>query len=194
MTKKQILVVGAGGHARVATEIINAQNHWEVAAYLDENLQTKTLLCKPSYTSLEEVNSNFPNIRDAFVAIGSNLARKKWHINLKKNNYNIPCFRHASAMISDSASIGPGTLISAGAIVGAAAIIGEGVIINTGAILDHDTSVGDFSHISQGVVVCGVARIGDEVLIGPGCVIEKMASVPSSTIISANSVVATPQY
>ncbi|WII71812.1 acetyltransferase [Bdellovibrio sp. 22V] len=185
--KKQILVVGAGGHSKVVTEIVNMSSEWEIVAYLDEQPKADLFLGKPVFTSLESLKFHFPAVRFAFVAIGQNNIRKLWHESLEKNDYNLPWLKHPTAEVSASAQIGSGTLIAAKSFVGPDAKVGRGVIVNTAAILDHDSSIGDFSHLSQGAIACGGAQISAEVLIGPGCILEKMAVASATT--PANDVV-----
>lgn len=173
MSKNQILVIGAGGHSKVVTEIINSKAEWEIVAYLDENVEASTFLAKPLVKTIEEAKQFFPYVNNAFVAIGSNLDRRKWHAILKKNGYQIPWFNHNPSIVSLSANIGDGSLLTTNSVAGPSCVIGEGVIVNTGAILDHDTIIGSFAHIRQGSIICGGAQVEPDFVVSPDSVIEK---------------------
>ncbi|WP_374079951.1 acetyltransferase [Bdellovibrio bacteriovorus] len=191
MHANSILVVGVGGHSKVVSEIIRQNQQWEIAAYIDEGSSLCNFLGRQVITTLNEAREYFPTTKYAFVAIGSNEARKKWHALLQKNDYNIPSFIHPTAWVSDSALIEDGVLVCAKAIVGASCFVGEGTILNCSSVLDHDSQVGTFSHISPGTIVCGGGRIGSNSLIGPGSVIEKLAYVPDNTLLAPMTVIAT---
>lgn len=188
--KKQILIIGAGGHSKVVTEIINSSAEWEIAGYIDENSHVPQFQGRPVFRSLNAFNLEFSAVKEGFVAIGHNATRKAWHNILTESGYNLPLLKHPTACLSPSAQVGAGTLLAANAFVGADVKIGRGVIVNTGAIVDHDATVGDFSHISQGAIICGGAQVGSEVLLGPGCVLEKMSRVQSGTTTPPNAVLA----
>ncbi|MGZ3901557.1 MAG: PglD-related sugar-binding protein [Bacteroidia bacterium] len=192
MKAKQIVIVGAGGHAKVVTEIISLASAWHIAAYVDEYANMNLFLDKPVFRNIQEFKKQFPQTNQAFVAIGNNDIREKWHKILNKEGYHLPWFQHSSSVISPSAQIGGGTLISSHVSLGPDCKIAEGVIINCGAQLDHDTTVGAFSHIRQCAVICGGATVESNVNIGPGCVVERMAIVKLNTSTIANSIV-TPQ-
>ncbi|MFV8250665.1 hypothetical protein [Bdellovibrio bacteriovorus] len=191
MNKSEVLVIGAGGHAKVASEIIQ-QNGWVVAAYIDEGATSAAFQGKSVFKTLESARDSHPDVKYAFVAIGANTIRRKWHLFLVENGYNIPMFIHRTAWVSESASIDAGTLICANAVVGADCKVGPGAIINCGTILDHDSKVGAFTHLSQGVITGGTVSIGNNVLIGPGSTLEKLSMVENDTQISAMTLIATP--
>ena len=191
MQNSTTLVIGAGGHSKVATEIIR-QNGWTVAAYVDEGTTVGIFQGKSVFKSLESARSSHPQVTHAFVAIGDNKFRKKWHLFLMKNNYNIPVFTHRTAWVSESATIDAGAIICANAVVGAGCRVGPGAIINCSTILDHESTVGAFSHLSQGVITGGAVNIGSNVLIGPGCTLEKLSLVEDDAQIAAMTLIATP--
>ena len=48
---------------------------------------------------------------------------------------------HPSAVVDETATLGPGTVVMAGAIIQANARIGRHVIVSTGSSVDHDCAV-----------------------------------------------------
>lgn len=110
MSKGPIFIVGAGGHSKVATEIIESAD-WEIIAYIDEGTKLNEFLQRPVYASLEQAEKHHPTVKNAFVAIGANESREKWYNLLIKSNYNTPYFTHSTAWISSTAKIEAGALI-----------------------------------------------------------------------------------
>ncbi|WP_374035594.1 hypothetical protein ACES2I_07785 [Bdellovibrio bacteriovorus] len=190
MNKSEVLVIGAGGHAKVASEIIR-QNGWNVAAYIDEGATAGIFQGKSVFKTLDAARNSHSEVKHAFVAIGANNFRRKWHLFLTENGYNIPMFIHRTAWVSESASIDAGSIVCANAVVGADCKVGPGAIINCGTILDHDSKVGAFTHLSQGVIAGGAVHIGNNVLIGPGSTLEKLSVIDNDAQISAMSHIAT---
>ena len=105
-----------------------------------------------------------------FLAIGDNAARKRMADYLQETCY--PILIHPSATVSDSATIGTGTIIMAGVVIQGCARIGKQCIVNTCASVDHHSVVGDFGHLAPGARLCGDVQIGDGVLVGVGVGIE----------------------
>ncbi len=190
MVKTPIIVIGAGGHSKVVSEIISG-SAWEIVAYVDEGSTAASFLKKSVFKTLEQAQSFNPEVGHAFVAIGSNDARSRWSNILLNNGYTIPHFIHPSASVSPDAELSQGVLVCAMAIIGHSAKIGNGSIINCGTIVDHDSIVGSFTHLSQGVVVGGGAQIGSNSLVGPGSIIEKLAVVPANVVLPSATVFAT---
>lgn len=185
MNTKELIIVGTGGHSKVVTETAQCLG-WSIAVFIDENSSTPELYRGiPVFKDLQEVKKRYPQIKSAFVAIGSNDVRKRWNNILQKNDYILPTLCHPSAYISPTARIDSGTLIYAKAVVGAACHIQEGVIINSATIVDHDAVIGAYSHLSQGAIACGGVRVGSECLIGPGVVLEKLASIADHSVVTA---------
>lgn len=190
MDKKNLLIIGTGGHAKVVAETAQLTG-WDSINFLDEG--TKDLFReKKVFHSIEQFKTYSPKTRHAFVAIGHTTARKRWHGILRQEGFELSVLIHPTACVSADCMIAKGSFIAAKAVVGPGSRIGAGVILNVGSILEHDASIGDFSHLSPGVIVCGGVKIGEETTIGPGAVIEKLAVVSSQKMISANSVFCTP--
>ena len=118
----------------------------------------------------------------AFVAIGDNKARKK---EAESNGGPFAVLVHPSAIVSDSASIGEGSIIMAGAIIQPHASIGRHVIVNSGATLDHHCIIGDYAHIAPGAHLCGAVHVGEGTLVGVGVGIAPQTTIPSWSIVKA---------
>jgi sugar O-acyltransferase (sialic acid O-acetyltransferase NeuD family) len=96
---------------------------------------------------------------------------------------------HATAWVSPTASLGPGTVVLAGAVINAGAEVGAHVIVNTRAVVEHDVVVGDFAHLAPGAVVGGGAWIGEAAFVGLGGLIRDHVAVGARAVVGMGAVV-----
>src|SRR5262249_19405674 len=146
--QRGVVILGAGGHAKVVIGTLQAAGH-RVAAVLDDDgsRRGQTLLGLPLVGALAELAGTGET--QAVLAVGDNRVRER----LARQFRNVAWVTavHPSAYVHPSVSLGPGTLLFAGAVVQPDAVIGAHVIVNTRATVDHDCQVGDFVHLAPGV-------------------------------------------
>lgn len=157
-----INLFGASGHAKVIMDIINAQGA-ETGYLYDDNPHCDDIHGKPVFRA-KDVQVNGPLI----ISIGSNRIRKMIS---ERFAVEYATAIHPSSIISDSASIGEGSVVMHGAIVQTDTRIGKHCIINTGASIDHECVIGDYVHISPKSTVCGDVHIGEGSWIGAGATV-----------------------
>jgi acetyltransferase EpsM len=147
----------------------------------------------PEYTvhSLEAGLNLLDRGSDRFViAIGNNAVRSKCYGELVSQRLQpAACPIHPSAVVSPSASIGPGTVVMPRAVINAHAEIGEDCIINTGAIVEHDCAIGAHAHISPGATLGGGVQVGAGAHIGLNACILPGLTVSSGAVVGAGAVV-----
>ena len=190
--KPRLLIIGAGGHARVVISIARRMGTWDLIGVLAREAPT-------AYEQIDGVPLIGPyadaarlhgeGVTQAALAIGDNTERASKLAGLAQLGFNFPVLQHPSALIEDNATLGDGTVVCAGAIIGAQVMIGRNVIINTGAILDHETVVGDHAHIAPGCRVAGRVRIGEGTLLGIGTCVREKIDIGAQSLIGAGSVV-----
>lgn len=177
---KKIVIIGAGGHGKVAAEI--AEKQYKKVIFLDDN---------QSIPGVEGAIGDCDRFSDCdfFVAIGQSQTREKICKELISKGYNLVSLVSDSASVSRSASIGRCSLIVSGAVVNACAVIGDGVIVNTCASVDHDCTVGDYSHIAVGSHIGGTVVIGKNVFIGAGVTVVNNLEICDDTTVGAGATV-----
>lgn len=172
---------GAGGHAKVIIDILNATNI-PIEALFDGN---KTITALFEYPVLPETAVKGPLI----ISIGNNEIRKKIAGSLSVT-FGIAI--HPRACISERALIKEGTVVMQGAIIQSCAEIGKHCIINSGASVDHDCIINDFAHISPHCTLCGSVHIGEGSWIGagttilPGITIGKWCTIGAGSVVTKN--------
>lgn len=186
---KQVVIIGAGGHAKVIADIIQKSND-KLIGFLDDNLPKETIVIK-NYKIIGNFNDRFSisaeNKDVEFViALGDNNKRKEI-----ANSSNIKFYTaiHPSAQIGLDVNIEQGTVVMANTVINSAAKIGKHCIINTGSIIEHDNIIENFVHISPNAALGGTVKIGETTHIGIGAVVKNNIKVCENCIIGAGSVV-----
>lgn len=185
MSKKNLVILGAGGHAKVCYDIAQLMGEWEEIVILADNPENDYFEIAGPIKDAESYISN----SEFFVAIGDNHVREKITHQLINLNCQLVSLIHPNAVIAKGVEIEVGTVISAGVVINSATKIGKGCIINTSTSIDHDNSIGDFVHLSPGVNLAGGVVIYNNSWIGIGSVVIQNTSVGENAIIGAGSTI-----
>jgi len=184
MTNVKLVIIGAGGHGRVARDIANICNKYTEIIFLDDSSNPETHVAGKTDDYIKYLYGN-----EFFVAIGNNDIRKSIMNNMVQSGAQIATLIHPNATVAGDANIGPGTIIMAGAVVNSGSKIGKGSIINTCSSVDHDCSIGDFTHVSVGAHIAGTVMIGERTFVGAGATVINNVHVCDNCIIGAGGVV-----
>ena len=191
MSKKELLIIGAGGHANSCTEIIISTKKYKIAGYLDKKKyknkydfnvlgdESKILYFKKKY-------------KNYFIGIGQikNWQKRYYLFNLiLSHKLNLPSIVSINSIVAPDVKIGKGTIIMNGVIINSGSIIGDNCIINTGAIIDHDSIIIDHSHIAPGVIINGNVEVGQKCFIGSGTIVNNNIKIKNSQIIKSGSLI-----
>jgi len=174
---KKIVILGAGGHAHVIADIVEAQGN-QVIAFLDDNIE------QPDCSGPISDYKKYPDV-EFVIGIGNAEIREKfsklglkWHTAI-----------HPSAIISVSAKIGEGSVVMPNAVINARTVVGKHCIVNTGAIVEHDNVIGDYSHISVGANLGGTVSIGSHCWIGIGATVRNNVNICDNAFLGAGALV-----
>ena len=186
-----LLLIGAGGHAKSCLDVIEASSDFNILGFLDNNKRGKCLRYEilGDDTLLKTIRVD---CESAFITIGqikSSEIRRALYEQLKTLNFNIPSFVSETAILSSSALIGEGTIAMHGSIINAEASIGKNCILNSKSLIEHDVTVGNFCHISTGAIVNGGCIIGSDSFIGSGSVVREGIKIGNNCVIGANTFV-----
>ncbi|MDA1180478.1 MAG: acetyltransferase [Planctomycetota bacterium] len=179
-----IVVVGAGGHARVIVSTIRACRD-KVSAVFDDDprLWGKQMMGITIQGPVDRL-TGYPG--RAIIGIGDACLRKSVVDRLQLRWATII---HPHSFVDPAVPLGEGTVIFAGGIVQPEANIGNHVIINTGATVDHNCIVGDFSQIAPNATLCGNVSVELGAFIGAGAVVLENLSIGPWAIIGAGATV-----
>lgn len=196
MTTLPIIIIGAGGHARVIADTLVCAGSI-VMGFVDKDgsRNGQEMLGLPIMGGEDVLASFDPDAVRLVVGIGSIGNRSALELRqqiserLRGDGWTLAGVRHPSVIVSPTAKIAVDAQIMAGAIVQVGAEIGTGAIVNTGAVIEHDSIVGPYSHVSIGTVLCGDTRIGSCSHIGAGAVVKQGISLGDGITVGIGSVV-----
>ncbi len=174
-----IAIYGASGHGKVVADIARLNDYDEIL-YIDDG--------DNDYISFETFLEQSLQMPVAF-GVGINHIRAKLYKKCLENNVEIATLIHPEAMISNSVTVGEGTVVMPGVVMNAGTNIGKCCIINTSCVIEHDNVIADFAHISPLVACAGDVTVGEYTHIGIGSCIIQGITIGSESIIGAGSVV-----
>lgn len=187
--RPEIIVIGAGGHAKVCIELLVAMGE-QVAYCVGDVDSLNQCLTIPVLKGDEHlVHLHGQGYSKVFIAIGSNALRVRLAKQAMVLGYHLVNAISPHAIISRSVQLGRGIAIMAGAVINAEACIADLAIINTGATVDHDCWLERAVHIGPQCGLAGNVRVGEFSFLGIGCKIIPDVIIGARTIIGAGSVV-----
>jgi sugar O-acyltransferase (sialic acid O-acetyltransferase NeuD family) len=188
---KDVIIIGAGGHGAEIDEYIKYSQkitgvkELNIIGFLDDN--------PANYASYKLSAPLFGGVRDHKIIKGqyyiigiANLKYRKLFIDkFKAEGAEFVTFIHCNAYVSESSTIGEGTIIGPHANIGPNVKIGNYTLINSRCSLGHDTVIGDYNFISPNVCFSGFSKVGDENLFGINC-----STIPNITVGNRNKIAA----
>jgi len=183
---KQLLILGAGGHAKVVIDTALAMG-MSIVGLVDDNtnLWGKKLLGFPILGGFEEIKK-YSQIQ-LIHGIGNNKVRRKLAEQFCQHEF--ASLIHPRAYLGKDSSIGRGSVVFANAIIQPCAKIGDHCIINTAATVDHDCIVEDFVHLAPGTHLTANVEIKSGVFLGAGCIAIPGTKIGSWTTVGAGSTI-----
>ena len=191
--KKDILLIGGGGHCESCIDVIETEGKFKIAGIIDmkKNLHKKVLdyeiiACDDSY---EELLKEYKYYLITIGQIKNAGIRAEKFEYFKKFGAEFPMIISPFAYVSKHVDIGEGTIVMHKAVINANAKIGRNCIINSASLIEHQASIGNHCHISTGSIVNGECCVENCVFIGSNSVIVNNLNIAENTIIGAGTVV-----
>lgn len=190
---RPVVVLGAGGHAKVLIDALQARSV-PIRGILDSDpakLGGKILGISVLGTDAK-LGEWLPDEVVLVNGLGSTeslLSRTALHERLRARGYSFLGVVHPSAVVSPHACLGESVQIMAGAVIQAGARLGDGCIVNTGALVDHDCALEAHVHVAPGAVLSGGVTIGSNTHIGTGAAVIQGIRIGSRCLVAAGAVV-----
>jgi|TARA_Y100000034_G_scaffold13762_1_gene14351 sugar O-acyltransferase (sialic acid O-acetyltransferase NeuD family) len=189
----EIILVGAGGHARSCIDVIELSGQYKIAGLVEkDNKDGQENLGYPILGSDDDLRVLRQKYSHAFVTVGQIKSPETRIIlfqRLQELDYQFPVIVSPRAYVSKNAQISKGTIVLHDAMVNANAKVGKNCIINNKALIEHDALIGDHCHIATGAIVNGKVAVGNESFIGSGAVTKQSISIGNNCVIGAGVVV-----
>lgn len=188
-----IIIVGAGGHARVLIDALRALRR-DVVGLVDANpasrgnvvfgipvLGADDAVLRYATSEIELVNG--------VGSTGSTLLRRRLFDNFKERGFRFAIVTHPGAHIASQVTLREGAQVLAGAVVQVGSMVGRNAIINTNASVDHDCQVGAHVHVAPGATLCGEVRVGDGAHVGAAVCVLQGVELGAECVVGAGAVV-----
>jgi UDP-perosamine 4-acetyltransferase len=192
---RKVVGLGAGGHAAVLIELLQALGDYEVVEVTDANpaLWGQEILGVPIHGGDDRLPAlHEAGVSGAFVGVGAIKTvepRRKVFERALSLGFDPITLVHPKAYVAPSARLGRGVCVLPTAMVGTRVWLGDNVTVYSGVLIEHDTEVGDHTHLSPGVHIAGGVRIGTGCFIGIGASIIQGVRIGSGAIVGAGAVV-----
>jgi len=188
--KPQVVIVGAGGHAKVIIDILEQRDELQIAGCTSTMRDTDEVLGYPILGADECLPGLFSSgVRFAIVAIGDNRVRFEKMRRLSEAGFDLVSAISRDAIVSRHATLGRGVCVMPGAVINVAVSLGDGAIANTGSTIDHDCVIGECAHVAPGVNLAGCVNIGAGTMLGigsrviPGVTIGPWATIGAGAVV-----------
>lgn len=183
---KKVMLIGAGGHAKVIADIIIASGDVVLGFYDDYVPKGTEIHGARVLGTLSDLSDAERDI-EYILAIGDNTLRKKF---AERFPY-LPFYTaiHPSAQLGTNVKIGTGSCVMPFAVIQSDSVVGEHCILNTHSVLEHDGQLESFVHLAPGSILCGTVQIGENCMIGAGAIVKNNIKIVSDCTIGAGAVV-----
>jgi UDP-perosamine 4-acetyltransferase len=190
---RPIIVIGAGGHAKVVIHALRDIGAEVIAAVdTDARLHGTEIAGVPVIGGDEAIESHPPGTVHLVNGVGSVSTpeiRRAVFVRLVAQGYEFAGLIHPSAVIASDVKPGQGSQIMAGAVVQPGTLIGANSIINTRASVDHDCRIGDHVHIAPGATLSGEVTVGEGSHIGTGASVIQGIFIGDRSVVGAGAAV-----
>lgn len=187
MNKKNLIILGSGGHCRMIVECAERLNY-KINYIIDINRKIKKYekilnieVREISY--LEKLKKNI----NIFIALGDNKLRAKY-FNKLQGRFSFPNLIHPSSYIAKNVKIGLSNFVAPKVIINSNSSIENNCIINTGSIIEHECKIMNNVHIGPGSILCGRVKVKNNCFLGAGSKVIPNLTLETNCIIAAGSV------
>lgn len=187
MSEADLILIGAGGHARSCIDAIEQEGRHKIAGLigLRQEVGSKHFDYKVLATDLElvELAKKYPY---ALITLGQIITaqdRIRLYQQALDSGFKLITVIAPTAYVSPRATIGSGTIVMQGAIINAGAVVGNNCIINSNSLIEHDVRIKDHCHISTGAIINGDTSIGAGTFIGSRAVIKEGVSIGANSLV-----------
>jgi sugar O-acyltransferase (sialic acid O-acetyltransferase NeuD family) len=194
MTRKRIVIIGAGGFAREVAWLVREIGGWEFAGFVVSDLSKVG-----AHDSREQILGDFTwldahrgDIDGLALGIGTPAARLRVSAQLEADfpPDRWPALVHPTVRYdAASCELGHGVLLCAGVIGTVNLRLAPHAMVNLACTIGHETVIGRGSVLNPTVNLSGGVVLGDGVLVGTGAQVLQYLRVGDGATVGAGAVV-----
>jgi sugar O-acyltransferase (sialic acid O-acetyltransferase NeuD family) len=186
MVHPSLVLLGLSGNAREALDFLS-EGH-DVVAIVDDRIQDGEGPHGIPVVSRTSIHC-YPAAH-FLCLIGSELTYGE-RLQIIEH-FGVPESRYATvisqrAFVSETASLGAGTVIFPGAMVMSDARLGKHVLVLPNSVIHHDTVIGDCCVVGANVVIAGGVHVGEACFVGSASSIKDGITIGTGALIGMGS-------
>jgi sugar O-acyltransferase (sialic acid O-acetyltransferase NeuD family) len=200
MSHVPVIILGAGGHALVIWEIVEALGSFSVVGFTDRFAPPGTIRHRGNRQApvlgdddaLSEALNADAELR-VVTGIGAEPSPVRRAVVERAEScgeHRILTAVHPSAIVSASAVLGRGTVVMPGAVINPNCRIGNHCVVNTGAVVDHECEIGDNVFIQPGAHLAGRVVVEEDAIVGIGANIRDKVRIGRRAFVGGGAFVA----
>ena len=187
MLKNDLVLIGAGGHARSCIDVIEQEGKFRIVGIVGVGEEVGSRVFNYEVLStdagLGELAGRFQYSLITLGQIDSPADRIRLFDLSTKAGFVSPTIIAPTAYVSPHATIGEGTIVMHGAVINPGVVIGRNCIINSRALIEHGSQVADHCHVSTGAILNGNISLGVGSFIGSGATIKEGISIGARSLV-----------
>lgn len=185
-----LVLLGAGGHARVVLDTAEACGV-PVVGLFDDRFPDLSEVdgCRVLGLIAHAPDALRKGAGRFLVAVGDNGDRARLFGNALVTGASPATLVHPRASVSRQATLEPGCVVFAQAAIQPGARIGRNCIINTSASVDHECLLGDHAHIGPGARLAANVQVGEGAFVGTGAAVLPGVRIGAWAVVGAGAVV-----
>lgn len=191
-----VIVLGAGGHARVVIDGLRRAGFSVIGVCAPELEAGQTgPLGVPALGNdsvLAGINRDTHLLANGIGSTGKTETRQRIFDTNSSHGWRFVTLLHPTAVVGADCELGEGAQIMAGAVLQCGVRVGRNAIVNTSASVDHDCRLGDHVHVAPGAILSGTVTVGARSHLGAGAVVIQGISIGEDVIVSAGAIVTRP--
>jgi UDP-perosamine 4-acetyltransferase len=183
-----IVIFGAGGHAKVVVDTCRTTGLWRPVACLGES-RWSDLSGVPVEAEIGASGWLERGVSRCIIAIGNNRIREEVGEAAIGAGFQLVTIVSPFSYVSQTAVLGAGTVVMAGAVIQIEAVVGAMGIVNTGASIDHECRLGRAVHVAPHATLCGNVVAGDRAWIGAGATVIEGMQIADDVFVAAGAAI-----
>jgi sugar O-acyltransferase (sialic acid O-acetyltransferase NeuD family) len=191
--KKNLIVIGAGGHAISCIDLIESDGRFRIVGLIGRPSEVGRKIFEYEVLGTDDdLLTLRTRASEVVVGIGQILApdvRIRVFDQCRSLGYRLPAVVSPKSYVSPRAVIMEGSVVMHGAVVNAAVTVGESCIINSRALLDHGAKIGPHCHIATGVLLNGDVTVGEGTFVGSGSIVHPGVTIGTRCVIGMGQIV-----
>ncbi|MGE5505910.1 MAG: acetyltransferase [Actinomycetota bacterium] len=193
MSARPVVVIGAGGHAKVVIETLRAAGQQVTAALDADPARHGTLVHGVPIAGgdewLDGRDAASVLLANGIGSTGKPGPRARVFDALKGKGFAFVTVVHPAAVLASDVVLEEGAQVMAGAVLQVGCRIGANAVVNTGAVVDHDCLIGRHAHVAPGAVLSGSVVVGEGAHIGTGAAVIQGVSIGAGAVVGAGAAV-----